>query len=182
MSIAPTVGDLRARAQPVERCPGQIAQHPKCKNGDANRNPCCAIEREAKLTFAKSFGDRIPSEPKRAEHKDGDEQDIVVKRSHDVAVQKCVESSGHPASRAIEAGGRLECTGREDVRRVRVNNPNGNAPSEGNASSDPNSGATVAGTRWCIGWRGSAVIRRFDRVRQHGISLRLASPSTSVVA
>ena len=122
-----------------------------------------------------SASDRVPAEPQRARSENDNEQKVVAEGAQQISVEKCVESTSHATSRAIETGCGPERACGEKLCRVGVNDTNGNASSKRNASRNPHPGSATTDSRRS-GRRRRALVRRIDGVRQHISSLGLASP------
>jgi hypothetical protein len=93
-----------------------------------------------------------------------------------IAVQKCVETTSHPASGAIETRRDLERACGEKLCRIGVDDANRNASSKRKATRNPKPGSAAPDSRRFGWWRGRALVCRIDGVRQHIASLGLASP------
>lgn len=117
------------------------------------------------LAHASSY--RIPAEPHRACRKNDDEQNIVIHGSHHVSVEERMESTGHSAARAIEAGRRFEGASGKQVGLVWIDNANGDTSGERNAAGDRHARVDATSTRGVRLNRGTCLIRRIDGVRQH---------------
>ena len=99
-----------------------------------------------------------------------------------IAIQKCVETSSHAASGAIETGRGLERACGEKLRRVGVDDADRNASSKRKAARNPHPGSAAPGSRRFGRRRRRALVCRIDGVRQHIASLGLASPWLAVDA
>ena len=106
----------------------------------------------------------------------------MAERAQHISVQKCVETTSHAASGAIETGGCLECACGEKLCRVGVDDANRNASSKCSAARNPHPGSAAPGSRRFGRRRGRALVCRIDGVRQHIASLGLASPWLAVDA
>ena len=125
-----------------------------------------------KLAIAGASSNRVPTKPRRTCGKNNDKQNIVAHGSHDVSVEERMEPTSHSTTGAIEPSHRLEGTGGEHLRFVRVDDADDDTSSKRDSAGDGHPGVDASSARRArIEWR-TCLIRRIDGVRQHAPECR----------